>query len=58
MNTYEREIAKANYEIFKSLIKEGVVTDMERLRAIFNYLRRKWLATANREFLKRIEAEK
>lgn len=53
MSTYEREIEKANYEIFKSLIKEGVVTDMERLRAIFKLSKKKM-----NEFLKRIEAEK
>lgn len=53
MSTYEREIEKANYEIFKSLIKEGVVTDMERLRTIFKLSKKKMA-----EFLKRIEAEK
>ena len=53
MSTYEREIEKANYEIFKSLIKEGVVTDMERLRAIFKLSKKKM-----NEFLKRIESEK
>ncbi|MFN8349461.1 MAG: hypothetical protein U0X91_30960 [Spirosomataceae bacterium] len=41
MSTYEREIEKANYEIFKSLIKEGVVTDMERLRTIFKLSKKK-----------------
>ena len=41
MSTYEREREKANYEIFKSLIKEGVVTDMERLRAIFKLSKKK-----------------
>lgn len=53
MSTYEREIEKANYEIFKGLIKEGIVTDMERLRAIFKLSKKKMAA-----FLKRIEAEK
>lgn len=53
MSTYEREIEKANFEAIKNLIKEGLVTDMERLRKVFKLSKKKM-----GEFLKRIEAEK
>jgi hypothetical protein len=53
MSTYEREIEKANFEAIKNLIKDGVVTDVERLRTAFKLSKKKMS-----EFLKRIEAEK
>ncbi|MFN8349460.1 MAG: Rpn family recombination-promoting nuclease/putative transposase [Spirosomataceae bacterium] len=57
MSTYERAINQgrdeANFEAIKNLIKDGVVTDVERLRTAFKLSKKKMS-----EFLKRIEAEK
>lgn len=53
MSTYERVIDETNYEAIKNLLKEGLVTDVERLRAVFKLSKKKMEA-----FLKRIESEK
>jgi hypothetical protein len=45
MSTYERAINQgrdeANFEAIKNLLKEGLITDMERLRAIFKLSKKK-----------------
>ncbi len=57
MTTYQRAInqgkEEATYEAIKNLLKEGLVTDVERLRAVFKLSKKKMEA-----FLKRIESEK
>lgn len=53
MSAYERTVEEINFEAIKNLIKEGLVTDLERLRKVFKLSEKKM-----EEFLKRIELEK
>ena len=53
MSAYERTVEEINFETVKNLIKEGLVTDLERLRKALKLSEKKM-----EEFLKRIELEK
>ena len=57
MNTLERVFKQggdeATYEAIKNLLKEGLITDVERLRWVFKLSKKKM-----EEFLKRIQSEK
>lgn len=53
MSAYERTVEEINFETVKNLIKEGLVTDLERLRKALKLPEKKM-----EEFLKRIETEK
>ncbi len=53
MSAYERTVEEINFETVKNLIKEGLVTDLERLRKALKLSEKKM-----DEFLKRIELEK
>jgi hypothetical protein len=53
MSAYERTVEEINFETVKNLIKEGLVTDLERLRKALKLSKKKM-----EEFLKRIELEK
>ncbi|WP_156511087.1 MULTISPECIES: hypothetical protein [Emticicia] len=52
MSTLERMLDENNYEIIKNLIKQGLVTDTEKLRNAFNLSKRKMGS-----FLKKMDAE-
>lgn len=57
MSTLERVFKQgrdeATYEAIKNLLKEGLITDVERLRSVFKLSKKKM-----EEFLKRIQSEK